>query len=224
MDKQLKALVIGSTGGIGRELVKELLKSNQWSQVHVIVRRELEAWSKLSQDQKNKLVIHKVDGLEILRDQSKLPSFQGLSAVFCTLGAEQKDGKENFIKVDKEFPLLSADLAIKNNIPQYHIVTSQMSDKSSMFLYLKVKGEVEYELTQKGFNYLGVYRPGLLLQREQPRLIERICSYIPFIKKIDVQNIAVTMRKQAEKNIESIQNTTQYFENDEIIKISQQKL
>ncbi|EAR83683.1 oxidoreductase htatip protein, putative (macronuclear) [Tetrahymena thermophila SB210] len=223
MDRNLKALIIGSTGGIGRELVKELLKSNQWSEVHVIVRRELEAWSKLSYEQKNKLVIHKVDGLEILRDQTKLPKFQGLNAIFCTLGAEQKDGKENFIKVDKEFPLLSADLAIQNNIPQYHIVTSQMSDKSSMFLYLKIKGEVEYELSQKGFQYLGIYRPGLLLQREQPRLIERLCSYIPFIKKVDVQNIAVTMRKQAEKNIQFTQNKTEYFENNEIINISQNK-
>ncbi|KAL4474201.1 hypothetical protein ABPG72_001740 [Tetrahymena utriculariae] len=224
MDRKLKALIIGSTGGIGRELVKELLQSNQWGEVHVLVRRELEAWKNLSQEQKNKLVIHKVDGLEILRDQTKLPSFQGLSAVFCTLGAEQKDGKENFIKVDKEFPLLTADLAIKNNIPQYHIVTSQMSDKSSMFLYLKVKGEVENELSQKGFQYLGIYRPGLLLQREQPRLIERFFSYVPFIKKVDVQNIAVAMRLQSENYIESSHNSTQYFENDDIIKISNQKI
>lgn len=48
MESQLKALIIGSTGGIGRELVKELLKSKNWSEVHVVVRRELEAWKELS--------------------------------------------------------------------------------------------------------------------------------------------------------------------------------
>jgi oxidoreductase len=38
----LKALIVGSTGAIGRELVKELVQSNKWSEVHVIVRRELD--------------------------------------------------------------------------------------------------------------------------------------------------------------------------------------
>ena len=35
------ALILGSTGAVGRELVKELAASARWSEIHLIVRREL---------------------------------------------------------------------------------------------------------------------------------------------------------------------------------------
>ena len=53
--KKLKALIFGSTGAIGRELVRELVESNKWSEVHVIARRELEQWATFSPEQKAKI-------------------------------------------------------------------------------------------------------------------------------------------------------------------------
>ena len=40
--KDLKAVVVGATGATGREIVKELCKSECWKVVTVIVRREIE--------------------------------------------------------------------------------------------------------------------------------------------------------------------------------------
>jgi hypothetical protein len=52
-----------------------------------------------------------------------------------------------FIKVDKTYPLLVADIALKNSIfsfnleiPQYSLVSSKGGDPNSCFLYLRVKG------------------------------------------------------------------------------------
>jgi len=45
---KLKAFILGASGAIGRELVDELVKSKNWSQVTVVVRRKLEEWDKLT--------------------------------------------------------------------------------------------------------------------------------------------------------------------------------
>lgn len=46
MDQQsgFKAVIIGASGAVGRELVQELCKSPKWSKIHLIVRRQLDAW------------------------------------------------------------------------------------------------------------------------------------------------------------------------------------
>jgi uncharacterized protein YbjT (DUF2867 family) len=49
-------------------------------------------------------------------------------------------------KVDKTYPLLCADIALRNNIPHYHLVSSIGADESSVFLYMQLKGGVEREL------------------------------------------------------------------------------
>lgn len=69
-----------------------------------------------------------------------------------------------------------------------------------MFFYLKTKGEVENILSTKKIDFLTIYRPALLVNRFNARLTERMCSYIPFIDKIDVKNVAQAMKIQAENN------------------------
>ncbi|KAL4474200.1 hypothetical protein ABPG72_001739 [Tetrahymena utriculariae] len=220
--QNLKALVVGSTGAIGQELVKELVVSQNWSEVHVIARKEHESWNQFSQEQRQKLKIVKVENFDNLQDASQFNNFKNINSVFCCLGAVQKNGKENFIKVDQLYPQYVADIALKNKIPQYHIVTSQKADKHSIFFYFRIKGEVEYLLQQKNLNYLGIYRPGFLLNRTGQRFVEKVCSYIPFIKKIDVRDVAKAMRIQAEKNnnLKLNTNKTEIFENDDIINVS----
>jgi len=38
------------------------------------------------------------------------------NSLFCCFGSQTKHGEETFIKVDKTYPLLAADIAIKNSI------------------------------------------------------------------------------------------------------------
>ena len=43
-------------------------------------------------------------------------NYRHINAVFCTLGCEVKHGEDLFIKIDKTFPLMAADIAVKNSI------------------------------------------------------------------------------------------------------------
>lgn len=46
--------------------MKELLTSKSWSEVHVIVRKEPELWSSISDEERNKLKITTVDNFDTL--------------------------------------------------------------------------------------------------------------------------------------------------------------
>ena len=104
--------------------------------------------------------------------------YQNFSSLFCCFGSQRKHGKETFVKVDKTYPLLAADIALKNSnlaiiieIPHYLLVSSMGSDSKSWFLYPKTKGEVEDELKQKKLNLLTIFRPGLLKNRRDVRAV-----------------------------------------------------
>ena len=65
-----------------------------------------------------------------------------------------------------------------------------------MFLYMKTKGRVEEDINKIGLNELAIYRPALLLNRDNDkRLGEKIGSFIPFIPKIQSIDVAKGMIK-----------------------------
>ena len=41
--------------------------------------------------------------------------YKGVDSLFCCFGSQVKHGDETFIKIDKTYPLLAADIALKNS-------------------------------------------------------------------------------------------------------------
>jgi len=194
----LKALILGASGASGRELVKELVSSQKWSEVSVIVRRVLDEWKNLPVDQAQKLKIITTANLDELADTKKW-SFPGYNTVFCCLGSRVKEGKELFRKVDYTYPINGGQIAKENGIPHYSLVSSTGADKTSMFLYMKTKGEVEEGLTNIGLPHLSIFRPGAILSRDNDaRFGEKILKYIPFVAKIETRDLVKAMMIEAE--------------------------
>ena len=55
MNRKYKAFIIGATGATGRSLVHQLAQSDHFSEISVIVRRELKEWLTID---KHKLKVH----------------------------------------------------------------------------------------------------------------------------------------------------------------------
>ncbi|WP_373514308.1 oxidoreductase [Persicitalea sp.] len=158
------ALVIGATGLIGQQLVDQLLQSDQYSEVKVLVRKPF--------DKKHPKLVEIVYNF----GQPEPNVVQG-DDVYCCLGTTMKKAgsKEAFIKVDHDYPLQIARLAKQNGATQYLIVTAMGADPTSSFFYNRVKGNVEADLKEVGFAALHIFRPSLLLgNREERRLGEKI--------------------------------------------------
>jgi uncharacterized protein YbjT (DUF2867 family) len=166
-----KALIAGATGLIGKELVALLLSDPHYEQVIALVRKPMPI-------QHTKLVQHLTD-FDHLEEVSEL--FRDAADVFCTLGTTIKVAKTKaaFRKVDYEYPVRLARLAMQNGAQQFLIVTAMGANRDSGIFYNQVKGQVEEEIRGIGLPALHIFRPSLLLgDRAESRLGEQIGSVL----------------------------------------------
>ena len=121
-----------------------------------------------------------------MSDVGEQLSNEQIDTFICTLGTQQKHGKETFIKVDYQYPLNFAEQAKKLEIPHFMLLTSTGANSNSMFFYMKTKGQVEDAVRSLGLPHLSIFRPALLLnRRNDSRVGEKLASFIPFIDKIE---------------------------------------
>ncbi len=146
------ALVVGATGLIGNLVVEELLRSNKYTQVKVLVRKPL-----LQQCPKLISTVFDFDTPDI--------SLIKADDVYCCLGTTMKKAgsKAAFYKVDYTYPYQIAQAAQANGAKRFAIVTAMGANKSSLVYYNRVKGEIEDALKKLNFEALLLFRPSLLL-------------------------------------------------------------
>ena len=160
------AILLGASGLVGSELLKLLLENTEYDKVKIFVRTSLSV-----QHPKLEEIIFDVDSVSNLESQ-----ITG-DVLFCCLGTTIKvaGSQEAFRKVDYSLPLLFANIAKKNGVEKFLLVSSLGADKSSSNFYLRVKGEVEAALGSIGFKTLIIVRPSMLLgKRKQFRFGELI--------------------------------------------------
>ena len=198
-DKKINAIIIGATGAVGRELVDYLLMNDNYGKVTIFVRRVIDRWEKLSEEQKNKLNIVKVENLDFMAEDKEKILFilndnTQYDVLFNVLGSRVGRGEEEFRKVDFTYVVNSCILCEKLNISHFSNCSAANASKDSWFLYSRVKGEAEEECLKKNVNYVSILKPGIILNRENDdRLGEKIIAYIPFLPKITSKDIAMAM-------------------------------
>jgi uncharacterized protein YbjT (DUF2867 family) len=165
----MHALVVGSTGLVGSELVKLLENDSAFSKITALVRKKTNhQYSKVE---------------EVVVNFENLPqeSFENKDVVFCCLGTTIKTAgsKEAFRMVDYEYPFLTAKIAKQKEIKKFAIVTAMGASAKSSIFYNQVKGEIEEALENLGFESLGIFRPSMLLgNRSEVRMGETIGKYV----------------------------------------------
>jgi uncharacterized protein YbjT (DUF2867 family) len=193
------ALIAGSTGLIGKQLLQLLLDDDRYAKVIAITRQDLPSHQKLVQI--------KTDFDSIGDKSSTLKA----DDVFCCLGTTMAKArsKEKFYQVDFYYPLLLAKLSKAEGAKQYLMVSALGADKQSSVYYSQVKGEIEEAIEDVGFETVHIFRPSLLLgPREEKRAGEDsakfIYKYLDFLiparyKAIDSVKVARAMLSYATK-------------------------
>ncbi|MDX2002386.1 MAG: oxidoreductase [Chitinophagales bacterium] len=168
MDSQTTrtALLLGASGLIGSHLLDYLMREPRYAKVVVAVRKKLPIINE-------KLVQVVVDFEQIEQHASELRA----DDIFCCLGTTMKQAgsKEQFRKVDYEYPLRVAKMGLLQGANQYLLVSSLGADKNSLIFYSRTKGLIEEALKGLGFPSLHIFRPSLLLgERKEKRFGEQI--------------------------------------------------
>jgi uncharacterized protein YbjT (DUF2867 family) len=148
------AVIAGSTGLIGKQLLQLLLDDPEYHLVKAITRTPLE--------------LKHVKLQNIVADFNRLGEYADRisgDVVFCCLGTTMKKAgsKEAFRKVDYVYPLELADVTHASGAQQFLLVSALGADKNASIYYNKVKGEVEEAIGKVGFRSYHIFRPSLLL-------------------------------------------------------------
>lgn len=146
------ALIAGSTGLIGSQLLQLLLMTSRYDSVIALTRKELPRHVKLIQ-------------ANIDEKTLKLDPTWRIDDVFCCLGTtmSKAHSKEKFYQVDFTYPYQLAKNSLPLGAKQFLIVTALGARKNSLIYYNRVKGEIEEAVSGLEFNSLHIFRPSLLL-------------------------------------------------------------
>lgn len=148
------ALIAGSTGLIGKQLLELVLVDPYYAEVKAISRTPIS-----NANPKFKNIVLDSDGLEANADRLKADD------VFCCLGTtiRKAGSKDAFRKIDYEYPLALANHTKNQGAAQFLLITSLGADKNSGVFYNQVKGQVEEVIASVNFQSYRIFRPSLLM-------------------------------------------------------------
>lgn len=196
------AIIAGSTGLVGKELLQLLLSNSDYSHVYSIVRKPTDR-----SDRKLTEIVISYDQLPYA-----LAEIKSADDVFCCLGTTMKvaGSKEAFRKVDYDYPLALANWAKQIKARHFLMISAMGADPASPIFYNKVKGEAERDIALNSIPAITFFRPSLLLgDRTENRPGEKIGIAVAkalsfaFIgplknyKGIEVTKVAAAMMKAA---------------------------
>ncbi len=179
----MKAIIIGATGLVGNQILNELLKDNDFSEVRIFVRKTTGIVNP-----KLKEIVSPMKEIEALS-----PEVKG-DVLFNAIGTtiKQAGSKEEQQRIDRDMPVTFARLASGNGVKLMVNVSSVGASLKGNF-YLKTKAEMEAG-TEKYFpNSVFHFRPSLLTgNRKEFRLAEKIASGV--MKAVDLVLIGSSIK------------------------------
>ena len=185
------ALISGTSGLVGMQLLHQLLRNAAYSYVISVGRRSLALkHEKLLQIDGNMPKLTTWAWEDQINAQSLGGVYQNLVLAlqekkvtvhaFCSLGTtiKQAGSKDKFYAVDHDLVIEFASWAKKLGASKFLYVSSMSANAGSAIFYSKVKGETENDLKALQFSYLGLFRPSLLVgTRHDFRLNEQIATF-----------------------------------------------
>ena len=159
----MKAIVIGATGAVGKELVRALLDDARYTEVAVFVRRDPGVTH-------SKLTAHVIN----FEQPDTWRALVTGDVLFSALGTslKQAGSKEAQRRIDYDYQYMFAEAAHANGVPHLVLLSSLGADSRSSIFYLRLKGELDDAVQRLGFDTVHIVRPPSLIRPEAKRLGE----------------------------------------------------
>lgn len=189
----MKAIILGSTGLVGRHITEALLAKSEITEILVLTRRPYPV--------SHPKIISQIVDFE--RSHEWLKEVKG-DVLFSALGTTIRDAgsKRGQYKVDHDYQYDVARAAAENGVKTYVLISSVNADSRSPFFYLRMKGELEEHISKLPYTSINILRPGPLKgHREKKRLNEIIANKVleslpgflvtPGLHPVDAGNVAL---------------------------------
>lgn len=175
------AIIIGSSGMVGTQLLDLLLISDEYSRIISLVRRK----SGIQHPKLNEYIVN----------FDKPESYKNLlkgDVLFSCMGTTlaQAKSKNNQYRVDFTYQYQVAETAAQNNVPVYVLVSSAGANAKSGAFYMQMKGKLDEAVSKLNFSSIQIIRPGQLYGlRSEKRIAEKLAIKIMFfLNKLGILN------------------------------------
>ncbi len=161
-----KAILFGASGFVGSYLLHDLLQSDSYEEVTVVVRKPLEV-----QHLKLKTVIAHYETLA--QHQNELVA----DDVFIALGTTKKKTPDEkiYYQIDHDYPVLAAQLTKANGAKSVLMVSAVGANVNSSIFYVKTKGETERDVIAVDFEHTHIFQPSMIMgNRAESRPLEKV--------------------------------------------------
>lgn len=148
------ALLLGGTGLVGSHCLNQLVTDSRYSRVTVLTRRPFSGVD----ESEGRLDVHVVD-FDQLAEQWDFKA----TDVYCCLGTTMNSSREEFQRVDHDYPVEAARLALGAGAQRLAIVSAVGANPRSRISLLRVKGETERDVAALGYGSVEIFRPATLL-------------------------------------------------------------
>lgn len=161
-----KAVILGATGAVGKEILKELILKEAYDKIYVVGRNSI---NKLPSGDKFEPVV--IDFDEMIFDESILEN----SDVFVAFGTtlKQAGSKEEQFKIDYTYVYNFAKKC-ENRVKSFNLVSAIESNPNSKNFYGSLKGKLEESVTKLELGKLRIFRPSLLIVKREGRFLESL--------------------------------------------------
>ena len=161
------AVIIGATGAVGKEILKEILADNFYNKVYILGRESI---VKLGDEERLTKIIVDFENLNF--DTSILED----ADVFASLGTTIKiaGSKENQRKIDVDYTVNFSKLC-EGKVRSFNVVSAIGANSKSKNFYNSLKGELEDKLKVMNLGVLRIFQPSLLIsKRDDKRFLEQM--------------------------------------------------
>lgn len=209
-----KAIVIGATGMVGTQLIKQLIENETYSEIVSLVRRA----SGITHPKLKEQIID-------FDEPENWSNVVTGDVLFSTLGTTlaQAKNKEAQFEVDFTYQFTVAKIAAKNGVSKYVLISSAGANSNSIVFYTSMKGKLEDAVKRLPFDVISIIRPGQLEgERTEKRTSEKIgLSVMHFINKLGMlkrykpiyaHKVALAMINAAEKKESGTYTLDKVFE------------
>ncbi|WP_010135659.1 SDR family oxidoreductase [Ochrovirga pacifica] len=155
----MKVLIIGANGNIGQQVAQKLKKSNHQP---IAMLRKPEQQATFAEKGINTVIADLEEDFQ--------HAYKGIDAVIFTAGSGGHTSDEKTHLIDRQGAKKAIDLAIKNKIDRFVMVSSMGSGQSQenwpkdLIPYLQAKTDADEHLLHSGLNYT-ILMPGTLTDK-----------------------------------------------------------
>ena len=197
----MKALIIGTTGATGKDLLSQLLADDTYSEVHCFVRKPLALTHP-------KLYAHVVNFETPEAWTDLLHGDVAFSCLGTTLAvAGSKDAQW---RVDYDYQYAFAEHCKNNGVSTFVLVSAAGAKAQSKLFYNRMKGALEEAVKKLNFPRLLIFQPSILIRSNSDRSGENFTvKAFKFLNKLGILKRYRPMPTEilAEKMLSAVYNS-----------------